>query len=67
MGRNETENRRGCGVTRKLEKLETTNKIYRTCRSCQSLEPVTIDSEAAKIKLCDTCFQQLQEERILNV
>lgn len=50
-------------MTRKLEKLEPTNKVYRTCRSCQSLESVTMDSEAEKMKLRDRCFERLQKER----
>ncbi|PEW66977.1 hypothetical protein CN448_18785 [Bacillus cereus] len=38
------------------------NKMYQGCRYCESIEPVTPDTEAEKLSLCDSCYGYLKKE-----
>jgi hypothetical protein len=38
------------------------SKMYQGCRYCESIEPVTPDTEAESLSLCDVCYTQLKEQ-----
>ncbi|UXQ89018.1 hypothetical protein Thu_175 [Bacillus phage Thurquoise] len=37
-------------------------KMYQGCRHCESIEPVTPNTEAETISLCDKCYAYLKEQ-----